>query len=198
MTADWRYPVNQLLYSLTYSSGIDEEMVNFNASNAVDYTALNLGPEVYSRAIRQALASGEHVDSLSLLPQFDQAQLTDFLRAVSARLDELRPWPQPEVRPLDPQAWAEFGDAVPVAELDASLVEVTDVLQQGFRPVGDSQPGMNVLMLRLRTGETVALIGFYGRSEKVTLLADPSGDPGAVIDHFITATGFPAEKTNML
>jgi hypothetical protein len=103
MTPDWRYPVNQLLYGLTYSSDIDEEIVNFNASSAVDYTTLNLGPEVYSRAIRQALASGEHLDSLSLLPQFDQAQLTDFLRAVSARLDQLRPWPQPEVRPLAPK-----------------------------------------------------------------------------------------------
>jgi hypothetical protein len=125
MTPDWRYPVNQLLYGLTYSSDIDEEIVNFNASSAVDYTTLNLGPEVYSRAIRQALASGEHLDSLSLLPQFDQAQLTDFLRAVSARLDQLRPWPQPEVRPLAPQAWAGFGDAVPVAELDASVVRRT-------------------------------------------------------------------------
>jgi hypothetical protein len=198
MTQDWRYPVNQLLYSLTYSSDIDEAMVNFNASSAVDYTTLNLGPEAYSRAIKEALASGEQLDSLSLLPQFDQAQLAGFLRAVSARLDELRPWPQPEVRPLAPETWTEFGHAKPVAALDASVVEVTDVLQQGFKPVGNSQPGMNVLMLWLGTGETVALVGFYGRGEKVTLLADPAVDPSTVVDHFIAATGFPAEKTNML
>jgi hypothetical protein len=194
MTPDWRAPVNQLLYSLTYTKNIDDEAINFSADSAVQFTALSLGPDVYYEAITRALASGEHLDELSLLPQFDETQIADFLRAVAARLDELRPWTEPEVRPLDPRAWVEFAHAKQIAELEASVVQVTNMLQQGFSPVGDSRSDRQVLMLRLRTGETIALVGAYGPSEKVALMTDASDDPLEVIAHFAAATGFPADK----
>jgi hypothetical protein len=194
MTPDWRAPINQLLYSLTYSKSIDDDAVNFSADSAVQFTALSLGPDVYYRAITQALASGEQLDELSLLPQFDEAEIAGFLQAVAVRLDELRPWPEPGVRPLDVAAWSEFAHAVQIAELDASLVQVTDALQQGFRPVDNAKPGLRVVMLRLRTGETVALLGAYGAENKVAMWTEPAADPAEVIAHFVSLTGFPREK----
>jgi hypothetical protein len=194
MTFEWRVPIDQMLFGLTYAEDITDETVEWNAESAIHFTTLDLGPEVYYRAIDQALASGEDLDGLRQLPQFGQEQVAGFLRAVATRLDELRPWPVPKVRPLDATTWASFGGAVPIARLDASIVGLTDVLQKGFRPVGDSPSGPNVLMLKLQTGETIALLGSYGRGEKVTLLADAESDPTAVIEHFTESTGFPADK----
>jgi hypothetical protein len=194
MAMDWRVPINEILFGLKFAQEITDETIRWNADNAVHYTVLDLGPEAYYQAISEALASGERLDSLGQLPQFDQAQIASFLRALAIQLDALRPWPEPKFRRLEPAAWATFEHAAPVARLDASVVEVTDVLQKGFRPTGDAEPGRYVMMLKLATGETVALLGYYAPGEKVTLLTDATGDPAEVIEHFTAATGFPADK----
>lgn len=199
MTPDWRGPVTQLLYSLSFSNDIDDEIINFNGDSAVQYSTLELGPEVYHHAIESALASGEPLDDMALLPQFQQVQIAAFLRGVSARLDELRPWQYPEFRRVDvDDVDAHFEHAVKIARLDASLVEVTDLLQKGFRPFGASRPGMQVLTLSLRTGETVTLSGSYGLDERVFLSTDGSNDPAETMAHFISATGFPSDKVARL
>lgn len=194
MTTAWRGPVNQLLYSLSFSRDISEEHISFCADSAVHYTTLGLGPEVYYKAICDALASSEDLADTSL-PQFSHAQVVEFLRALADRLDALRPWPEPRVRPLSSAKWAEFGHAVPIARLQASVLDVTNSLQKGFRPAGDSAPGLDVLMLKLQTGETVALLGRYDWEGEVTLLTDSVADPATVIEHFIALTGFPTDKT---
>jgi hypothetical protein len=133
MVMDWRVPINEIRFGLTFTQEITDRTVRWNADNAVHYAVFDRGPEVYYEAIREALASGEHLDGLRQLRQFDQA------------------------------------------------------------PAGDALPGKYVMMLRLATGETVALLGRYARGEKVTLLAEDA-DPAETIEHFIDATGFPANK----
>jgi hypothetical protein len=49
-------------------------------------------------------------------------------------------------------------------------------------------------MLKLDTGETVGLLGSPGPKEKVTLLTSAGVDPATVIEHFVTATGFPPDR----
>jgi hypothetical protein len=191
---NWRDAVNEILFGLTYTEEITDETVRWNAESAVHYTTLTLGSEVYHQAIIEALATGERLDSLRQLPQFDQAQIAGFLRALANRLEALRPWPEPKFRQLEVNRWTTFRDAVPIARLNASIRQVTDVLQRGFRPAGGAEPGMQVLMLKLATGEIVALLGSYGRGEGVTLLTDAGGDPAEVIEHFTAATGFPADE----
>jgi hypothetical protein len=194
MKQDWRGPINEILYGLIFTREITDEIVNGCADAAVQYTVLGLGPEAYYQAIGEALASGEELDSLHQLPQFDHAQVVGFLGAVAKRLDELRPWPEPKYRRLDPTSWATFRDAVPIARLDASILRVRNIVRGVFEPAGDAHPGQYVLMLRLATGETVALLGSYARGEKISLLTDATGDPAEVIEHFTAATGFPADK----
>ena len=195
MTIDWRGPINQLLYGLIFVPEITDDAIAFYAHAAVNYKLLGLGPEAYCRAIDAALASGERLDGLSQVPQFDQTQIADYLLALAARLQELRPWPEPKFRRLnDPDAWARFENAVPIARLDTRLLELTTLLRGPFRPLGDTQPGMHVLMLTLQTGETVALLGSHGRGAQVSLMADAAAEPAVVIEHFTDATGFPAGK----
>jgi hypothetical protein len=194
VTQDWRDAINEILFGLTYTEEITDETVRWNADSAVHYTTLTFGPEAYYQAITEALASGESLDRLGQLPQFDQAQIAGFLRALADRLDALRPWPEPKLRQLGLDTWTAHRHAVPIARLNASIREVTDVLQKGFRPAGDAEPGMQVLMLKLATGETVALLGSHGPAEKVTLWTDAGDNPAEVIEHFTAATGFPADE----
>jgi hypothetical protein len=53
-------------------------------------------------------------------------------------------------------------------------------------------------MLKLATGETVALMGSHGPQEKVTLLTDAGDNPAEVVEHFIEATGFPPDKVTRI
>jgi hypothetical protein len=198
VTQDWRGPINGLLYGLIFAPEITDELVAGCADAAVNYTVLGDGPEVYYEAIHEALASGERLDGLGQLPQFDQAQVADFLRAVATQLDALRPWPEPEFRRLDPATWATFANAVPIARLDDSMLGLRNIVRGVFEPAGDSQPGRYVLMLKLATGETVALLGSPGPKEKVTLLTDAADNPADVIEHFTAATGFPSDKVTRI
>jgi hypothetical protein len=194
VTHDWRGPINGLLYGLIFAPEITDELVAGCADAAVNYTVLGDGPEVYYKAIHEALASGEQLDGLGQLRQFDQAQIAGFLRALAAQLDALRPWPEPQFRRVEADTWTTFRRAVPIARLNASIPQVTDVLHKGFRPAGDGEPGLQVLMLRLATGENIALLGSYRRGEEVTLLTDAVVNPAEVIEHFAAATGFPADE----
>jgi hypothetical protein len=194
MAEDWRGPINGLLYGMIFEPEITDELVKGCANSAVNYTELGDGPAVYYEAIQQALASGERLDGLGQLPQFDQAQIAGFLRALADRLDALRPWPEPKFLRLQASTWATFANAVPIARLDTSILGVRKIVRGVFEPAGDDQPGRYVLMLKLATGETVALLGSHGAGEKVTLLAAAADDPAAVIEHFTAATGFPADQ----
>ena len=194
MTQDWRGPINELLYELIYAPEITDEVVAGCAEAAVNYTVLVDGPAVYYQAIQEALSSGERLDSLGQLPQFSEAQVAGFLRAVATHLDALRPWPEPKFRRLPAATWATFTNAVPIARMNASIVRVRNIVRGVFEPTGDAQPGRYVLMLKLATGETVALLGSSGRGEGVTLLTDGAGDAAEIIDHFTAATGFPADE----
>jgi hypothetical protein len=77
MKQDWRGPINEILYGLIFTREITDEIVNGCANAAVHYTVLGLGPEAYYQAIGEALASGEELDSLHQLPQFDHDRSWD-------------------------------------------------------------------------------------------------------------------------
>jgi hypothetical protein len=168
------------------------------ADAAVNYTVLGDGPKVYYEAIQEALTSGERLDGLGQLPQFDQAQIAGFLRALANRLDALRPWPEPKFLRLEASAWATFANAVPIARLDASILRVRKIVRGVFEPAGDAPPRRCVLMLKLATGETVALLGSHGPQEKITLLTDARDNPAEAVEHFIEATDLPPDKVTRI
>lgn len=198
MRAKWQGLINQLLYGVIFTRELTDEVVARAADAAVDYTVLGAGPDAYYWAATEALASDQDLEGLSKLPQYDRAEIDRFLRALVVRLDELRPWPERRFCPLDPSAWEKFGNAIPIAMLDEATVRVGIKLWGRFEPAGISHPGQNVLMLRLRSGQTVALLGSDERGAKITLLADPADDPEEVIEHFVDLTGFRADKVTRI
>jgi hypothetical protein len=198
VTQHWQGPINALLYGLIFAPEITDEVVAGCAEAAVNYTVLGDGPEVYYKAIQDALISGERLDNLGQLPQFEEAQIAGFLHAVATQLDALRPWPQPKFRRLDAATWATFENAVPIARLDTSILRVRNVVRGVFEAAGDSQHERLVLMLKLATGETVALQGSPGPGEEVVLLTEATGNPAEVIEHFTEATGFPSDQVTRI
>lgn len=196
MSESWRTPVNQLLHGLMYEQEITEEMVRWTADAAVKYTSLSLGPAVYYEAIQEALSTGEQLDGLQQLPQFDQVRVAQFLRAVADQLDASRPWAAPKFEPInDPgAAWKSFGPATPIARLDLTPIDITNSLRTVFRPITEVEPRLQLLMVKLNTGETVAIQGTYRPGDEMTLLCEAAFRPDEVIEHFTAATGIPRSK----
>ncbi|WP_205876621.1 hypothetical protein [Mycobacterium camsae] len=193
MTIDWHGPVNQLLYSLTFTREITDDIIQFNADSTIHNSTLTLGPDVFYKAINEALASGDDLKSTQL-PQYDHAAITEFLTAVADRLDALRPSPLRPFHQLDAAAWAKSGCTTPIALIDAPILDLTNLLNLRFSPAGSAVPGQYVSMIRLCSGEIIALLGSSALGKKVALLADISGDPDTTIERFITSTGIPPEK----
>lgn len=124
--ADWRTAINQILFGLTYTRELTDDVVEWNADSAIRYQSLGRGPAVYVEAIQDALASGERLDNSDQLPQFSQQELSKFLTSLASRLDALRPWPEPRFRPADdPALWASLRQSTKIAELDVPLLELT-------------------------------------------------------------------------
>lgn len=190
----WRPPINQILFGLTYTQALNDEVVQWTADSATGYRSLGLGPAAYSEAIHAALASGERLDGLGQLPQFSQEDIAEFLRSLASRLDSMRPWPEPRFRSVDPALWGNFRQFQPTAEVDVPLVDLARILRTPFRPAGEGHEDQYLMMVALQTGETIALLGSYTRGRKALLLRHEGDDPDAVIDHFIEATGLPSDK----
>lgn len=194
---DWRGPVNQVLYCITLDRQLSEEVVDRVAHLAVARGALRLGPQAYHDAASRALAADADLTELPM--EHDQQARADFLRRFTARLDELRPWPEAGFTKLDAAAqWPSFARAVPVARLDAPVIDVRNVLRERFDRIGAEGEDLYALILRLGTGETVALLGSYAAGQRVTLLQRDPGDAETLRRHFQEATGFPAAKIQPL
>ncbi|MEV4754644.1 hypothetical protein AB0J86_05970 [Micromonospora sp. NPDC049559] len=184
----WRPQLNAILYTLTYAPSLDAATVRATADNIVGRGSLRAGPQTYHDALTAALASGEQL-TRDLGGEHGEAGVRDFVTRLLHRLDELRPWPEPayERQPID--QWPTFDHGRPVARVGQSLMNVQDRLRERFEklPIGDGS--LLGLILRLNTGETVALLGSYEKGNRPTLLQREPGDPRATIDAFRAATG---------
>ena len=67
------------------------------------------------------------------------------------------------------------------------------LLNRGLDAVPTTAGDMPVMMVRLRSGEVVALVGTTDPgSTAFTLVSRDPDDAGQIIDHFCKLTGFPA------
>jgi hypothetical protein len=186
MTADWRGPVDQLLYSVMFDRALDDATVDRTARAVLDGRTLTAGPGAYVDAVGAALASDERL-SASFDTPHDEATFRDFLARLRHRLEQSRPWPEPPYVRLPVEQWPTFGSARPVARLGPSLMAVRDRLAERFErlPGDDSRYG---LILRLNSGHTVAVVGSYQPGPATLLHRDP-GDAATVLAAFLAATG---------
>jgi len=188
----WRGTINQILYG-AQGGRLDDETVDRTARAMIDYRVFVAGPATYLSAIEQALRSTDTlVEGLPV--RLQEGEFRDFLSRIRERLVALQPWPEPRFRKLPVSQWPSFGGARAVARIDRSVQGVADRLPSIFDQVEIGEVRLPVLILRLRTGEDVALLGSVdSKSQSVTLLQREPGDPRATIEHFTEFTGLPAE-----
>lgn len=188
----WRGIINQILYG-AQQGRLDDETAERTAQAMVDHRVFGAGPAAYLSAVEHALRSSDTlVEGLPV--RVPEAEFRDFLSRLRERLIAAQPWPQPRFRKLSVSEWPGFGDARPIARIDKSVQSVADRLPSIFDHVAIGDTRLPVLILRLRTGEDVALLGSVDRTSRaVTLLQRDQRDPRETIEHFTEFTGLAAE-----
>ncbi len=185
--------VNQVLYGIDRVRDLgDETMVARCADSIIDQRHFRRPVGEYAEAIGSTLRAGRlPVPASELSRRYDEEELLGFLARLAQRLDALRPWPRPAFRRLDVAEWDGFVDATLIARIERPMHQITGVLNRSFDsvPLGDRK--LPVLILELRTGDVVALMGSVepATTHAVLLQRDP-GDPAETIGRFVECTGF--------
>ena len=90
--------VRHLTYGLIFARPEDNERTAERYARLIlDRRVLTAGPEVYYEGMRATLASPEPIENFHGVPH-GEAELRDFFRRLTERLDELRPWPPAPTR----------------------------------------------------------------------------------------------------
>jgi hypothetical protein len=188
---EWKLASQDVLYRAMFVRDLtDGAVVDRGARALIASRLADRSPAFYYDGFGAALASEETLTAAFDTPHTEQG-FRDFLRLLRQRMDQLRPWPTPPFVRLPAEAWATFADAKAVATVALRMGDAEQrLLVSAHRlPEDDS---VSALMLRLSTGDEVALLGTPG-IRPVTLLSRGDGDPAATITAFREATGVPPE-----
>jgi hypothetical protein len=183
---EWRGVLNQILYVANRYPFTDES-VDRIAVDMIGRFQLWCGPDVYHQAISEALQSGTVLGPPTLRTEHDDTALRDFFRRLRDRLDSGRPWPDARFVRLSTDDWPAFADAPKIATIKLSSVRVHERTWEIFDSVPVRGTNAPVVLLRLRTGEAVALIGSYDpdvRRRRTVAMHLLDGDPVAAIASF--------------
>jgi hypothetical protein len=184
----WRGTVNQLTYGIAglgRRDPVDDARVARTVDDMLHQRTFAGQPEDYYSATVDALASGRQL----AYDSEDEELVRDFLTRLLAELDARRPWPVLPFTRVTPQQWPALSQARPIGRIPLSHHDVRGRLRHLFDKVTLEGQSVDVLTLRLRTGEMVALRAGPSYTEPgVTLLAQTT-DPAATIAAFREATG---------
>ncbi|WP_216897428.1 hypothetical protein [Nocardia alni] len=126
------------------------------------------------------------------------AAILSFLGRLLIELERRRPWPQPTLLPVDPEQWPSLGSGLPIAWFELPLPLAQESVRASFDLDAEiSGAETTLLVLRLRGGQLVALVGERGPapSRFLVLMPDAEGqqDPAEVIEYLVAYTGLPLE-----
>ena len=188
MTRDeWREASDDILWKSMFVRDLTDTVVDHGARDLIASRYADKSAGFYYDGIEAALRSDEVLTAAHRTPHAEPV-FRDFLRRIRARMDELRPWPTPPYVRLPLHDWPRFADARAVATVPVRMGDAEQkLLVSAHRLPGGGEA--SVLMLRLGTGEEVALVGNPG-IKPVTLLlrglggsaAEGSGVDGSAAD----------------
>lgn len=197
----WHQLVTGLLFSVQYESDLGDDLADRRACAMLEEPLPGFGQDDGYAALVEALESAD--DLAGLLPGGVPVGHTDTdLRAFVARvrdhMDAKRPWTPPAYVPLDTSRSGEFGGGHTLAALRPRWVEVGERLQRMFSAVEGTDGGeREVLLLRLRTGDEVALVApWWEQSEQVAVVQHPGSTrtPREVLTAFLDLTGYTRDE----
>nr|WP_221383000.1 hypothetical protein [Actinoplanes polyasparticus] len=188
---DVRGLMNQLLYPIDGAPDLSDAMAARMVDNLIDGRLFAHPPAVYAEAMDHTLSRGAlHPETAEMSRRFTEPDLVDFLRRVRQLLEERRPWPPPKFRKIDVAEWPSFGDAAVIAQVNRPTLQLTGAVGFPFDHIPAGEGKLPVLILQLRTGEVIALMGSVDpRSTTFALLLRGSDDATAAITHFQQLSG---------
>jgi len=150
----WRGYVNMLTYGLALGRGVDAATVSRRVTELMRTDVFGLPVSDYHSAALAALADDT---PLTTEPEHNQAVVRDFLVRLVAELERRRPWPEPPAYAGDLHDWDGLCHAPVIGRTPASRAAFRDAFNSGFHPLHSEGQVSYVLVLRLRTGQTIAL-----------------------------------------
>lgn len=182
--------MNQLLHPIDGAPDLSDATAARMVTNLIDGRLFRPPVAEFAAAIGQVLGAGAlHPQTAAMSRRYTEAELLDYLGRVAHQLEERKPWPPPLLTKLDVSLWPSFGDATVIARIDRPMHAVKGAIRQQFDEVPTADGARPVVILRLRTGEVVAVLG----STSFVLLHRGSEDPAEVLAHFREATTFRPE-----
>ena len=185
----WRGYVNQMTHGTDLRHRVGDNLVARLADELIRQRYFNHPVENYYQAAIAGLESGE---SVTLTEDQDEQVVRDLLARLVRALDERRPWPEPPFTSLDTSEWSNLRDAPVIGRIPMKERDVQTRLHRVFSEnLPDGNEG-RVLILRLRTGQIVALLSpiSFGTSG-IDLLAHTN--PESTLAAFRDLTGVSVE-----
>jgi hypothetical protein len=174
-TVPWRGYVNMLVHDLR--TPVADEMADRLATELIRQRFFTDPVADFHDALVDALRSGRPV---AMTDDQDDANIRALLTRVVALLDERRPWPEPPYQALDTDQWDTLRGAPVVGRMAMHRRDVEARLNRGFATAGT----VEVLVLRLRTGQTMGLCAGPSGVELLT-----HAEPGSAVAAFRELTG---------
>ncbi|OIJ62769.1 hypothetical protein WN71_037820 [Streptomyces mangrovisoli] len=183
-----------VLYCLQFSRELGDAEVERIARTVLDRPFSDLTAEEQYADLEAALATDDWERDLAWQPH-DAASVRQFLRRLLARLDALRPWAEPPYRALGLDRWHAYRCGTPLAHVRLRAPS-QDVLHARLRTVPDDPHGLRAVVLRLRSGDEVALVAapLPDGYDAVLLAVAPHRPAAEVTEAFVTHTGCPPDR----
>jgi len=185
----------------------DDEVVVRAADDLIDRISYEATVTEFHAVFVRAVTSGTLPPAaLAAAGSHSAAAILSFLGRLLAELERRRPWPDPALVQLDPGHWPPLDSSLPIAWVDLPLPLVEQATRASFgAPFEGASPGteMPLMVLRLRTGHMVALLGDGEQgpepSSFLVLLTDTRRrrESAAVIEYLVRYTGLPLETAGI-
>ncbi|MBT8224132.1 MAG: hypothetical protein HKP61_17275 [Dactylosporangium sp.] len=189
--------VNQILYDIDrVDDPRDRSMAARCADSIINRRHFSHPVEWYAEALSLTLGAGRLSPQTSQMSRrYSEAELLGFLTLLAECLDEARPWPRPAFVKRDIAEWAAFGEARAIAKIVRPMHQINGILNAAFDFVPLGEERLPVMILELRSGEVVALMGsIEPKSMTFLLMRRDPGDPVALITRFCEYTRFSARE----
>ncbi|MEV1068024.1 hypothetical protein [Streptomyces sp. NPDC050263] len=183
-----------ILYCVQFSGELDDDEVARMTRMTFEQPLYGLTTEEQYEGIEAALAVDDWGDALAWQPHAEPA-VRDFLRRILARLDAQRPWPEPPFRNLGHSRWREFRNGTLLAEL-RMYAAAQDPMHVRLRPVPGDEDRLRGVVLRLRSGDEVALVASPAPdgTDAVLMAVPPHRSAAEIVDAFVSCTGYERER----
>ena len=189
--------INQLCYRLQAVPDLSNaEVVQRAADDLINQISFLQPVEQFYPAIALTVRTRQLSPMAKMIAdRHDEAEIIGFLTRLMRHLDELRPWPRPAFIKRDVKEWYNFGNSKAIAKIVRPMHQINGLLNNSFDEVSAGASKLPVMILELRSGDVVALIGSVEpRNTTFLLMPQDPRDPRATIARFCEYTGFSPQE----